>query len=677
MEHQLGGNDSGSVGDGMSIFGQSIDVRRRSKLRRRATHKNISYDAVDVARISLDWLHPRPGLATAEKEKERPAATAAKKQVDGKLARSRRPELQGTRGSGRRASGLVVDVNVEAPGAGAGAITPRQSSSGGATYAEVMQELDRVKRELRELQREVKAARGAEGGALLALAPVSASPSSTTTTSSGSIKRLDVDHGNGQHGAAEVTCGVKERDAGEAANEPPEVAFEFPGAGREAEERAQRRTARATVPREGATRGRASVSSDLEAWLTAASSESDEGHEYSSSLGSVPMARRHGRDDSCPSLQAAEAELDMARAELESFKEESQQFTAPMMRARAEAARIAEEIGRLEGQEKKARAQVRQLDAVLREAKSQLAAVTAADEMAGEILSELKAALRRVDEETEAAEKEKALTEQENGCAIADAESVGAEIAASEQRIRASVRELEAAREAEAAATEKLMDAVECARWARTSTVSLRSGNVTIPRFEYEYLAGRAEVVRAVADKKVAAAEAWVEARRAGEKEMIMRTEAIERELRETDGAAAEAQAAVNDEEQQRPRETLQRALTKRPVRAAKSSSAATSRRKTMAAAVLSASSSPLRRNPRAPPSISNENKKMRSVHSRRQEEQDTVSICTSVRVFFTSTMYICRVTELYKYNYKEEQTPFRHESFSIDTSISNMNEYK
>jgi hypothetical protein len=40
MEQRYGGNDSVSVGDGMSIFGgQSIDVRRRSKLRRRATHK--------------------------------------------------------------------------------------------------------------------------------------------------------------------------------------------------------------------------------------------------------------------------------------------------------------------------------------------------------------------------------------------------------------------------------------------------------------------------------------------------------------------------------------------------------------------------------------------------------------------------------------------------------------
>lgn len=40
MEH----DESGSVGDGMSIFGRSIvDGRRRGKLRRRATHKVETY----------------------------------------------------------------------------------------------------------------------------------------------------------------------------------------------------------------------------------------------------------------------------------------------------------------------------------------------------------------------------------------------------------------------------------------------------------------------------------------------------------------------------------------------------------------------------------------------------------------------------------------------------------
>jgi hypothetical protein len=69
---------------------------------------------------------------------------------------------------------------------------------------------------------------------------------------------------------------------------------------------------------------------------------------------------------------------------------------------------------------------------------------------------------------------------------------------------------------------------------------------VTVARFEYEYLTGRAESVRAAADKKVAAAGAWVEALRAGEKVMAMRGEVIEKEIEEaTAGAAASSSTCV------------------------------------------------------------------------------------------------------------------------------------
>lgn len=147
----------------------------------------------------------------------------------------------------------------------------------------------------------------------------------------------------------------------------------------------------------------------------------------------------------------------------------------------------------------------------------------------------------------------------------------------------------------EAAATEKLRAVVESAAMERPSMAPRRSGNVTLPRFEYEYLTGRAEVVRTVADKKVAAAEAWVEARRAGEKEMIMRAEAIERELGLGEAEAVEDESAA---EQQRPRDGLQRARTSRRAVMVKGSSAATSRRKTPPSP--SPPPSPLARHPRA-----------------------------------------------------------------------------
>ncbi|XP_037425102.1 protein PLASTID MOVEMENT IMPAIRED 2-like [Triticum dicoccoides] len=606
-----GGNESVSVGDGMSIFGQSqsqsIDVRRRGKPRRRATLpkvvKNVSYDVKQVARSGsgTDRLPHRRPPATPEREKEKarvgPELFAGKtleqlvEQADAKAAGSHGPDKERARPvaaaeleppavvakkqlerQGSRTSELLkgprANVVVEAPGGGARPL----ESSGGTTYSEVMRELDRVKRELRELQREVKAAREAKGG----MAVAEEDASSTATRSPGSI----------------VAHGAKERPDADHEAKEVRVAFELTGAGRSSTRETEEEVTRWTPPtmglQRGAIMGRQSVSSELEAWLTAASSDDRRlRHGFGHSSDSEITDEGH---DSSPSLQAAEAKLDMARAELESAKGESLQFTASMERTRTEAARLAEEIGRLEEQEKKAGAQVRQLEAALRDAKCRLGAVTAADEMAGEILADLEATLRQLEEETEAAEKEKALMEQEGQVVQDDADSVDAEIAAAEQRIRGSIRELEAARASEAAATERLRAAVESAAMERASMAPRRSGNVTLPRFEYEYLTGRAEVVRAVADKKVAAAEAWVEARRAGEKEMIMRAEAIEKEL------GLELQA-VDDESaagQQRPRDGLQRAHTSRRAAMVKGSSAATSRRRTP-----SPPPSPLARHPR------------------------------------------------------------------------------
>ncbi|KAF2923570.1 hypothetical protein DAI22_07g202900 [Oryza sativa Japonica Group] len=240
---------------------------------------------------------------------------------------------------------------------------------------------------------------------------------------------------------------------------------------------------------------------------------------------------------------AAEAELSSARIVLESIKEEGLRFTTSIERTRRETARVTDEIPRLTEQEKAASAQ-------LLKARSRLEAVTAADERADETISKLAAILRQLEDDAEAAEKEKTLTETENRRAMSDAENIDAEIAAAEQRIRESVRELGAARASEAAATARLKAIVESATLATAAAAT----------FEYEYLTGRAEVVHAVAEMKAAAAEAWTEARRTSE-EIAMRAEAIEREL----GEASAADAEVTN-------------TPRRPVEARGSGSAATTR---------------------------------------------------------------------------------------------------
>jgi len=123
----------------------------------------------------------------------------------------------------------------------------------------------------------------------------------------------------------------------------------------------------------------------------------------------------HERDDRS-SRQAAESELTSARVEPESIKEEGARFTGSVERTRMETVRVTEEIDRLAEQEERASAQVQQLNARLLRARTRLDAATAADERAETVLAELSAALRQLGEETEAAEKERALTELENQC---------------------------------------------------------------------------------------------------------------------------------------------------------------------------------------------------------------------------------------------------------------------
>ncbi|RLN29289.1 hypothetical protein C2845_PM05G30390 [Panicum miliaceum] len=511
----------------MSIFGQSIDVRRPARSRRRATQRvqKFSPAAPATARHSAERLHVHQRRAVAERERARAEAELSRastmaselerqlEQANAK-ARSHRSEseLQRTSaaGSGGSRSRKVL-ADAEAPGA------DQAQDQSNSLYVEVMHELDRVKRELRKLQREVKAAREAKAEAERDVETPTPRVLSSGSRPLDRVKREagDENEDRGIAGLAEAGGSRKDVQAQDTWTQS-----------------LQGDTSRASDPEE---RFATASSSDVglepaEMAMVPATEEADHVENGKSAL----TVTRHGEHDDRSSLQAAaEAELTSARIELESIKEEGIRLTNSTERTRRETARVAEEIDRLTEQEKRASAQVQQLNARLLRARSRLDAATAADERAEAMLSKLSAALQQLAEETEAAEKERELTELENRCVREDAETVGAEIAAAEQRVRESVKELEAARASEAAATGKLRAVVGSATQGRAATVSQRSGNLTIPRFEYEYLTGRAEVVRAVAEKKVAAAEAWVEALRAGEKEVVMRAEAIERELGE------------------------------------------------------------------------------------------------------------------------------------------------
>ncbi|KAM0857137.1 hypothetical protein ACQ4PT_048672 [Festuca glaucescens] len=539
--------DSGSVRATMSIFGESISGRKAEKNRGHAlAQENLSSEMKQIAKSSMDKLNERKASvdnerAGAESELSRARAMAKEleRQIDQTKAKvtSQRSELQTMRASRTRKNEAE-----EAPDAHDG---------------EVAQELDRVKRELRKLMLEVKSAAEAKAKAESDVVTTVCKIQSNLQATDEMKRR--VDEANEEHVLVELARIEAERERREIE------------AQRVAEAERYAREIEASRAKVKAARREVSRVRELEAKLEATKADvevlqgemelvraMEKNHVTDVDDGAAEATARQKKEEAQDRalLQATEAELGAAKEELESIKAGGFQFMTSMDLTRTELMRVVEEIDRLRAQEKNADAQVQQLNSKLLKARAQLEAVTAADERSKAIVSNLTAAMQQLHAETEAASKEEELTMLEKRCVIAEAENVTREMATAEERIRQAVKELEAAKASEASAMKKLKAAAESTMQARASR---RQGTVTVSRFEYEYLSGRAALVRVVADKKVAAAQAWVQALKAGEKEAAMRAEAVERELKEM--GPREAQAASEAEKTTGEQKALEQEL--------------------------------------------------------------------------------------------------------------------
>ncbi|KAL6615836.1 hypothetical protein ACP70R_038106 [Stipagrostis hirtigluma subsp. patula] len=539
MDEALG--RSGSVRATRSIFGESIGRSGRKPEKNRARNvlaqENFSLEIKQLAKSTMDRLNERKAAvdndragAESELSRARAMANELERQIEQTKASatSKRRELQ-----------EMWAARARTKGAGASG-SPEERDA--AEYAEVVRELDRAKEELRKLRLEVKSAAEAKAKAESDIV-ASAIKIQSDLRAADEMKRR-VDEANEEHVLVELARIEAERELREIDAQRRAEAERFAG---------EMEAARAKVE---ALRNDVARARELEAKLAVTNSDVEvlqaemelvRAMERNSAKNDEAAERRKKEEAQDKALlQAAEAELDAANKELESIKAGSFEFMTSMDSTRTELMRVTEEVDRLKAQEKKADAQVQQLNGKLLKARARLEAVTAAGERSGAIVSNLTAALQQLRAEAAAARKEEELSELEKRCVRAETENANAEIAATELRIRQSVKELEAAKASEAAAMKKLKAAVESTMRARASPASQGHGKtITISRFEYEYLSGRAALVRVVADKKVAAAQAWVQALKASEKELAARAEAAERESREKAAREAEAAAAA------------------------------------------------------------------------------------------------------------------------------------
>ncbi|CAK9150664.1 unnamed protein product [Ilex paraguariensis] len=231
-------------------------------------------------------------------------------------------------------------------------------------------------------------------------------------------------------------------------------------------------------------------------------------------------------------LQSITEELEVANKKLASVRKESVEFMASMDIIRDEFKHVSEETTRLRKTEEKADLTFQNLHSKLLREKSKLKTASAAEEKAQSIMSNLSLALEKLKTEAEAAKKEKVLMGAEIENLEAEVEKTESETDLAEERLHAAMQEVESVKSSEAIALENLKALTDSTMRARASA-SQHCSKITISKFEYEYLKGHAPGAEEIAVKKVAAAQAWIEALKASEKEMLMKTELAQREITE------------------------------------------------------------------------------------------------------------------------------------------------
>lgn len=229
-------------------------------------------------------------------------------------------------------------------------------------------------------------------------------------------------------------------------------------------------------------------------------------------------------------LESINKELEAAKRALASVKKESFKCMASMDDIRNELKRISEEKAQFKKKNEKEDVTIQNLNAKLLRAKAKLEAASASEEKANSIASNLSLTLEQLKAGAETAREERVAAMEETAKIKEEIQKTNSETDLAEDKLQAAIQELKNVKSSEGIALENLRAVIEKTVRNRASK---KSSKIIISTFEYEYLTGRAAMAEEIADKKVAAAQAWVKALKESEKEILMRTEMIEKETQE------------------------------------------------------------------------------------------------------------------------------------------------
>ncbi|KAG9159833.1 hypothetical protein Leryth_007851 [Lithospermum erythrorhizon] len=240
------------------------------------------------------------------------------------------------------------------------------------------------------------------------------------------------------------------------------------------------------------------------------------------------------------SVKIVASELDGAKQSLHKVADEKSTLYSLVESLKVELENVKKEHSELKGKEAETESIAGSLHVKLQKAKHELELAIAGEAKVRGTLEEMISTLHQLIAESEDAKQGAEKMKKQAEELTRESESTRIVLEEAEKKLRDALEEAEETKAAETRALEQIKILSERTNAARTST-SESGPNIRISREEFESLSGKVEEADKLAEMKVNAAMAQVEAVKASENETKKRLEALQKEIDKTRAATQEA----------------------------------------------------------------------------------------------------------------------------------------
>ncbi|KAJ8471697.1 hypothetical protein OPV22_026040 [Ensete ventricosum] len=261
--------------------------------------------------------------------------------------------------------------------------------------------------------------------------------------------------------------------------------------------------------------------------------------ETTAEIGVVQKEMEDTRTSDLEFIVTVTSELDGAKEMLQKLAEEESSLRSLVESLKLELEGLKKEHEELKEKDAETESVVGNLHLKLQKCKAELEAAMVAESKATLASDDLVSTLQQLSSESQNASQEAEEMKRSAEELRADSDAAQTTLHEAEKRLQVALKDAEEAKAAEARVLDLIKELSEKANVARAST-SQSGANITISKEEYESLTRKVEESGKLAEMKVAAAIAQVEAVRSSENEAVKKLETVRKEMEDIETATEE-----------------------------------------------------------------------------------------------------------------------------------------